>query len=153
MNAAAYLRERIRPLLPDGAFLRRDRGGLFVTDAPVRGAFDPAPLREMGFKTEIAGGIARISCGEGMCALLDELALAEEDTFLSRSARRFIGGIPACPRELDAVLRALDEGRADPACEMAVRAAMARALREKKGGSGLYAACRLLSGPPFFLYG
>ena len=59
----------------------------------------------------------------------------------------------ACPRELDAVLRALDAGRADPTCEMAVRAAMARALREKKGGSGLYAACRLLGGPPFFLYG
>ena len=68
------LREAARQVLPEGAFLRRDRGeGLFVTDAPAR---DPGggwrdKLVEAGFLVEVTGGLARLTPGAKWLAALE----------------------------------------------------------------------------------
>ncbi len=68
------LRDAARQALPEGAFLRRDRGeGLFVTDAPAR---DPGggwreKLIEAGFLVEVTGGLARLTPGAKWLAALE----------------------------------------------------------------------------------
>ena len=68
------LRDAARLALPEGAFLRRDRGeGLFVTDAPAR---DPGgdwreKLIEAGFLVEVTGGLARLIPGAKWLAALE----------------------------------------------------------------------------------
>ncbi len=68
------LRDAARRALPEGAFLRRDRGdGLFVTDAPAR---DPGggwreKLIEAGFLVKVTGGLARLIPGAKWLAALE----------------------------------------------------------------------------------
>lgn len=90
------LREALRPLLPERAFLRRARGdATFVTNAPL---FGTVSLEPHGFRCEKQGSLLRISPGAEM--LTDfELSHPEPTDFLSRSLLRFRGQ-PPCEESL-----------------------------------------------------
>ena len=87
------LREAARAALPEGAFLRRDRGeALFATDAPRLSpdADWPGALARAGFACELQGGLAFITPGPKWLAALERAWPAPPDD-LCRSLARFAG--------------------------------------------------------------
>ena len=91
----AVLRIRLGPLLPERAFLRRDRGdALFITNAPALADCTPllTSLGTAGFLCETRGNLMRISPGPNFLVALEQ-ALAPCD-FLSQSLERLRGRIP-----------------------------------------------------------
>lgn len=152
MNSfAARVRKAAVGLLPEGAFLRRDRGdGLFISDAPRRepNADWRAQFAEAGFVCEFADGLARLTPGADWLSRL-EAETPEPPDFLCASLMRF-ANLPPGDEALKLFalgLRALDGG--DPAEAAAfdrrLRQRAAVALRDgsKKNGGGLY-ACALI---------
>ena len=142
LRSAAALR------LPEGAFLRRDRGdALYATDAPRRapdadwqGRFEAA-----GFECAVAGGLARLTPGERWLQALAARYPEPPDLFCA-SLARFDGGGPG-PEALRLFamgVKAL-EGAGDPAAfDRALRQRAAQCLRDaRQSGAGLY-ACALL---------
>ena len=108
------LRDAARQALPEGAFLRRDRGeGLFVTDAPAR---DPGgdwreKLIEAGFLVEVTGGLARLIPGAKWLAALEARFLEPPSPFCETLFR--FAGLP--PEEESLALFALGvKAREDP---------------------------------------
>lgn len=91
----AVLRERLRPLLPERAFLRRDRGdALFVTNAPALSG-DPSlqtALEAAGFLCETRGSLLRIAPDPDLLLALEQ-AHSPCD-FLSMSLTRLRGRTP-----------------------------------------------------------
>ena len=144
-NLAKRLRDLAREPLPEGAFLRRDRGdALFVTDAPRR-APDvdwPARFAALGFEARIEGGLLYVAPAARLLIELEK-AHPEPPDFLCATLQRFAG------REPDAAalglftrgLRALD-GEPDVGYARALRQRAAECLRSG-GGAGLY-ACGLI---------
>lgn len=149
-DLAARLRQAARERLPEGAFLRRDRGAaLFATDAPrcqPDGGW-VASLAEAGFVCAIDGGLARLTPGASWLSRLEAAHPAPPD-FLCETMLRFAGR-PSDARALALFAlgaRALDGG--DPieaaAFDRGLRRHAAAALRENNQyGGGLY-ACALL---------
>lgn len=89
-------RARIRPLLPERAFLRRDRGdALFITNAPMLSDADVLvrQLQTRGFTGIPAGGLLRIRPGQALVAQL-ELDCAPPDYFC-QTLSRFRGRTPS----------------------------------------------------------
>lgn len=138
-------RAEIAALLPQGAFLRRDRGGaLYVTNAPALGA-DMGPAAEawraLGFDVESAPPLMRLTPSSGR--ILDMERAPAPDLFAG-SLRRF-AGLPA-----DGAVRAifaegvkcLEAGSSFDLFDRRLRQAAALALR-CGGGGGLY-ACALV---------
>ena len=140
-------RGEIRPLLPPGAFLRRDRGGaLYVTNAPAAGPEAAEKLRrtleEMGYGVTFDGPLLRIVPSAGRVAALERAAPAPPDAF-SASLLRFAGE-PAGPGALRLFARGVgcaETGRDFAGFDRSLRQAAALALR-MGGGGGLY-ACAL----------
>ena len=148
MNSRA-LREAARAVLPEGAFLRRDRGeALFVTDAPRIAASAPwrESLAEAGFAIVERGGLAFLTPGPGWLSRLEKAFPEPPDDFC-RGFTRFAG------REIEQESLALfalgarildgeaDDGRFD----RRLRQRAAVCMRDKStSGGGLY-ACALLT--------
>ena len=137
------LRSELRPLLPERAFLKRDRGdALLITNAPALGL---APDRLPGCIVENRGML--------LCILPDaqwiaeyEAAIPEPPDHLSRTLL-FFRGVEADPDNLRLFARIAKLMDAQPspgeieACDRALRSRAALALRGGCGG-GLYAcAC------------
>ena len=147
------LREAARRALPEGAFLRRDRGeALFATDAPRLGpdADWPEALAGAGFLFEERGGLAFLRPGPGWLAALErEYPVPPDD--LCQSLARFAG---IGPDEASLRLFALGARRLDGEgdggrFERALRRRAAQCLRlnarqTEPCGGGLY-ACALLN--------
>ena len=137
------LRSELRPLLPERAFFKRDRGdALLITNAPALGL---APDRLPGCIVENRGML--------LCILPDaqwiaeyEAAIPEPPDHLSRTLL-FFRGVEADPDNLRLFARIAKLMDAQPspgeieACDRALRNRAALALRGGCGG-GLYAcAC------------
>ena len=89
------LRAALRMILPKAAFLRRDRGGCFVTDAPRHGAKEATrrKLIAMGFDVTDDGELWCVAPGAKHYARFEkERAVPKGD--LSRSLERFRGDAP-----------------------------------------------------------
>lgn len=117
--------------LPEGAFLRRDRGSaLYVTNAPAKGWSGEIP----GFSVEITGAIAHIApLGETMekCGYAPDRFADELERFRGASAE-------ALEIFIECVKCAESPDEAQFAkCDRRVRQAAAKALRSG-GGEGLY---------------
>ena len=145
------LREAARAALPEGAFLRRDRGeALFVTDAPrvAPGANWPSVLARAGFLAAERGGLLCLTPGSAWLTRLEDACPAPPDA-LCRGLFRFAG------REIEAEslalfaagARVLDGDADDGRFERRLRqraAACLRAQNPASHGGGLY-ACALLN--------
>lgn len=87
----AYLREIIRPLLPDRAFLRRARGdAAFITNAPM---FAEISLESHGFLCEPQDKLMTISPGTEFITNL-ELNYPDPPDFFCQTLMRFRGQTP-----------------------------------------------------------
>lgn len=148
MNSRA-LRNAARVALPEGAFLRRDRGeALFVTDAPRIAASVPwqDALAEAGFLIEERGGLAFLTPGPGWLGGLE----AEYHAPLDEFCRGFIrfAGRKIEPESLALFAlgaRILDGGADEGRFDRRLRQRAAVCMRDKSTscGGGLY-ACALL---------
>lgn len=151
-GAAALLRAEAEALVfasAPGAFLRWARGdGLFVTDAPRRGADLAALARragEAGWLCAERGGLWMLTPSPARLRRL-ETACGGAETPFARSFARFRGrGMEKA--DVEALLNALKcralRGDAGDA-ERRVRQRAAVALREGRGGGGLYLAARVI---------
>ncbi len=138
---ARALRDAARAPLPEGAFLRRDRGdALYVTDAPLRGrAVDWAAA---GFICRETAGLARLTPAAAWLQRL-EARCPEPPDPLCRAFRRFSGEPDADALRLFArAMKQLDGGERDPRYSRDLRQRAAVCLREHTPGGGLY-ACAL----------
>lgn len=142
-NLPAVLREMLRPLLPERAFLRRARGdATFVTNAS---RFGEIRLDENRFRVREENGLLFISPG---AEFLTELELSHPDPadFFCRSLLRFRGQAP-CEDALDTfavgvrLLENADENEARR-YDHRVRNLAAVCLRKNLGGAY---ACALLA--------
>lgn len=148
-NPLRDLRARLRPRLPEKAFLRRDRGeGLFITNAP---AFDPSLCQIPGFILEIQGTLMRIFPDEEYIRRMEQTQFAPPD-HLSASLARFRGERADRANLLLFVQAAklLDDDYTAPeseidACDRALRNRCAQALRGAACGGGLYATALLMN--------
>ena len=138
---ARRLRDAARARLPEGAFLRRDRGdALYVTDAPLRGG--PVDWAAAGFVCRESGGLARLTPSAVWLARLEALYPEPPDP-LCRSLRRFSGPPDDTALKLFArAVKRLDGGECDPRYSRDLRQRAAVCLREHNPGGGLY-ACAL----------
>lgn len=140
------LRGQIRPLLPEGASLRRARGDwLFATDALHRSAEDPSPrLIGAGFQVQRRGGMLQIRPGPEPIVQFELDAGAPTDD-LCRSLLRFRGQSPCADAvALFAVGARLLESadfHETLAYDRRVRQLAALCLRQNLGGAY---ACALL---------
>ncbi len=134
------LRARVRAVIPESAFLRRDRGNaLYVTDAPRYGFAGAVP----GFRTEAGKGLLRLYIKEEIlraCAfspddVADTLARFEDLSATEEALFLFTEGLKLLEAPDAAGYLAYDKK---------VRQAAAVALRTGRGG-GLSACARLLS--------
>lgn len=128
------MRAAVRAALPEGAFLKLDRGeALFVTDAPRRGGGRDWP----GFECEMRNGLAFLTPGKEWLSAL-EAAFPEPPDFLCATLKR--GG------EADgAVLKLFAMGlKKDVEFEKRLRQTAAARLRNHAPMGGLY-ACGLLN--------
>ena len=137
------LRGELRPLLPERAFLKRDRGdALLITNAPALGL---APDRLPGCIVENRGML--------LCILPDaqwiaeyEAAIPEPPDHLSRTLL-FFRGVEADPDNLRLFARIAKLMDAQPspgeieACDRALRNRAALALRGGCGGALYACAC------------
>ena len=89
------LRAQIRPLLPEGASLRRAQGDwLFATDALHRSEKDPSLLlADAGFQAQRRGGMLQIRPGADLIVQF-ELGFAAPTDDLCQSMLRFCGRSP-----------------------------------------------------------
>lgn len=144
MNSfAAELRQAALGLLPEGAFLRRDRGAaLYVTDAPRRGG--TADWRSAGFLCREAGGLLRLTPDDRWLRRLEALYPEPPDP-LCAALKRFSGPVdPEVLRLFARGVKPLDGGADDPLYDRALRRRAALCLRTHDPGGGLY-ACALLN--------
>ena len=137
------MRAELRPLLPEHAFLKRDRGdALLITNAPA-----------LGFSPECLPGCILERRGPLVCILPDarwvadfEAAIPEPPDHLSRTLMRFRGAeADGDNLRLFARIAKLMDAQPSPgeieACDRTLRKRAALALRGDCGG-GLYAcAC------------
>lgn len=140
-SEAEEMRRILRAVLPERAFLRRDRGdALFVSNAPALG-FEGMTLE--GFELRIEGELVYILPNEGWIRRMED---APPPSFLAESLARFRGG----KIERGALLlfaqgmKLLDmgdnaAGNEVTAFDRALRQRAALALRGGCGGGGLYA--------------
>lgn len=141
----AEMRGQLRALLPERAFLRRDRGeALFISNAP---AFAPDITDIPGFIAKKEGMLLHLLPDEGWISRLEE-ACGEAPDHFCKTLMRFRGTAPdRANLQLFARGVKLLEGRPTDAeisaFDRAVRQAAAVALRDGCGG-GLY-ACAILN--------
>ena len=125
------IRAMVAAHLPEGAFLRRDRGsGLYVTNAPAKGWAGEIP----GFSVEVSGAIARISILPEItesCDYAPDRLAAELERFKGTSdeAAEIFTECVKCIEAPDDVQWTK--------CDRRIRQAAAKALR-CGGGEGLY---------------
>lgn len=125
------LREAVARALPEGAFIRRDRGrALYVTNAPAkgwRGGVD-------GFDTAISGGLAYITPDRDTLQRCDfePDRLAVELSAMKGASDEAVAIFSACVKCAEAPTAGEFEK-----CDRLLRQAAAVALR-RGGGEGLY---------------
>lgn len=125
------MREYVASCLPEGAFLRRDRGGaMYVTNAPAKGWRGDIP----GFVVETDGALAHITPDADTMR-----KCGYEGDALARELGRFRGASEEALRIFAACMKCAEapDGAAYEKCDRLVRQAAAVALR-KGGGEGLY---------------
>lgn len=134
---AREMREAVSSALPEGAFLRRDRGdALYVTDAPRRGV--NVDWDGLGFICRTENGLARLTPGSKWLRLLEE-RYPEPPNHLCATLKRFAGEPDQEVLKLFSTgMKLLDGGPFDPSYERRLRQQAAVALRTHHGG-GLYA--------------
>ena len=130
------LRAAARAALPEGAFLRRDRGdALFVTDAPRIGprADWSLALAEAGFLCAGTDGLLRLWPDAGWLTRLEQ-ACPDPPDDLCRSLLRFRGLSPdGAGLKLFALgLRCLDGGEGAARFDRLLRQRAAQCLRERR---------------------
>jgi hypothetical protein len=142
----SQLREILRPLLPERAFLRRARGDeTFVTNAPRFGGIHS---ESHSLRCREENGLLFISPGAEMLTRF-ELSHRKPDGFFCRSLLRFCGR-PPCEEALSLfavgvrLLEQSDENEARLYCHR-VRNLAAMCLRKNLGGAY---ACALLAEKP-----
>jgi hypothetical protein len=153
MNAIdAPMRAAARAPLPIGAFLRVDRGeGLYVSDAPMRGADARALVAALGradFDAWEARGRLHIAPRAAWMPRMTEAVGIPRDE-QARLLARFEGrGTDARERAiwLDAVKFFEGYGADGARIERRIRQCAAAALRAKRGGEGLLHAYAVLVG-------
>lgn len=137
-SLVAAMRGEVAAMLPERAFLRRDRGdALFVTNAP---AFSDASalterLCRAGWRVQTRGGLLAISPGADMADQF-ERARPEPPDFLTRSLKR-LRGLPVCGEALAVFaegLRRAEHGGAED-YDRRVRQLAALCLRRSCGGA------------------
>lgn len=138
----ARLRGAARALLPENAFLRRDRGAaLYITDAPRRGACPD--WASAGFIAREANGLVRLTPGPVWLERLEAEYPGPPDR-LSESLSRFRGAPDEAALALFALgVRCLEAGDDPTEYEGRLRRRAAVCLREHLPGGGLY-ACGIL---------
>lgn len=117
--------------LPEGAFLRRDRGeALYVTNAPAKGWNGNIN----GFSVEISGNIAKLTPNADTIQACDFApdTLAKELSRFTGTSREAIAIFSACIKCVEAPDTVSYEK-----CDRLLRQAAAKALRSG-GGEGLY---------------
>ena len=125
------LRDMVSAHLPEGAFLRRDRGdGLYVTNAPAKGWQGDIP----GFKVEIIGSIARMTV---LPETIEKCGYMPDG--LARELERFKGSSPDAAKIFCECMKCVEAPDTVQwvKCDRMLRQAAAKALREG-GGEGLY---------------
>jgi len=153
-SLARILRQAAASVLPQGAFLRRDRGdALYVTNAPfIHPGMDwTLLLAEAGFRCTGGNGLLRL-WPDGSWLIRLEAACPDPPDDLCRSLLRFRG----CSADVESLrlfalgLRLLDGGEAGTSFDRQLRQRAAECLRlnalnsnEPPRGGGLY-ACALL---------
>lgn len=140
-------RGEIRPLLPAGAFLRRDRGdGLYVTNAPAFGAGRAVALalESLGYCVSLDESRLGMVPAPWRLLALEANHSLPPDAFAA-SLKRF-AGLPVskeAPALFAQGIKALEAGGSGAAAwEKRLRQAAALAMRQG-GGGGLY-ACALV---------
>ena len=125
------LRAEAASALPEGAFLRRDRGAaLYVTNAPAKGWHGELP----GFNVVINGALAFITPDETTLQRCDYLPdrLAEELSPMRGASAEALEIFAECVKCIETPMaEAVDK------CDRRLRQAAAAALRTG-GGEGLY---------------
>ena len=139
----ALIREKLHPLLPERAFLRRARGdAAFITNAPM---FAEIPLESHGFLCEYQGTLMTISPG---AQFITEFEMNHPDPpdFFCQTLLRFRGQSPCAEAvKLFAVgVRLLEHADKNESrlYDHRVRNLAAVCLRENLGGAY---ACALLA--------
>lgn len=125
------LRGAVAAAMPEGAFLRRDRGdALYITNAPAKGWNGPPE----GFRAEINGATARLF----PTAALMEACDLEPDR-LAYELRPFRGASDEALKLFAACVKCAEnpEEAVYMKCDRMLRQSAAKALREG-GGEGLY---------------
>lgn len=139
----SQLREILRPLLPERAFLRRARGdATFVTNALQ---WSDVPLEEHGFRCVRQDKLMLISPGAEMLTRF-ELAHPEPPDFLCQTLLRFRGQ-PPCEEAIDLFavgVRLLENADENESRLYARRVRNLAAVSLRKNLGGAY-ACALLA--------
>lgn len=132
------LRTAAQSQLPEGAFLRRDRGeALFVTDAPRRGG--GIDWTAAGFLCREENSLAHLT-PDGCWLDQLEAQFPEPPDALCEGFKRFSGAATTESLLLFArAMKRLDGGAPDPGYNRALRQRAAVCLRRGEGGGGLYA--------------
>ena len=142
----AQLRRQLEPLLPERAFLRRDRGDhLFVTNAPqfADGSALIDQCQACGFICTLVGHRLHLSPGPEILTQLEQQH--EPPDFLTRSLLP-LRGLPPCPESVVLfskgiqLLENADPGRRTDYARQ-VRQLAALCLRTRQGGAY---ACALI---------
>ena len=142
---AAAMRGEIAAMLPERAFLRRDRGdALFVTNAP---AFSDAGalterLCRAGWRVQTRGGLLAVLPGADM---IDQFERARPDPpdFLTRSLTR-LRGLPVCSEALTVFAEGLRRAEHGGAEDYDRRARQLAALCLRRSCGGAYACAVIL---------
>lgn len=142
----AMLREEIRPLLPDGAFLRRANGDwLFITDAPRRSVETLPAMDEKCLETSVQSGLLLLRpCAAFLAGL--ESAFPDPPDFFSASLHRLRGlpVAPDAPGVFAAGLKLIDHPDAQPMRIWLKRTRNLAALCLRRQEGGAY-ACALVA--------
>ena len=141
------MRAQLKPLLPEGASLRRARGDwLFVSDAPRRSSVDLlSPIADAGFLCELRRNALLIRPGPAQIVRF-ELEHPDPADFLSGSLLR-LRGLPPCEEAVSlfaAGVRLLEcaDVHERRVCDRRTRQLAAVCLRSGYGGAY---ACALIN--------
>ena len=141
----AAMRGEVAAMLPERAFLRRDRGdALFVTNAPAFADADALAERlcRAGWRVQARGGLFALSPGADMVDQF-ERARPEPPDFLTRSLKR-LRGLSICDEALAVFAEGLRRAEHGGAEDYGRRVHQLAALCLRRSCGGAYACAAIL---------